>query len=113
MTISKTSVTKKSDFIDSLFLIIKKIVPLPYTEKNIMKIEELIAIVEEEFEDEIEQGQLAAEVKFREVFDWNSINALRLIALVKTEYDVTINAEDIQQSETVQDLYQIIEARIA
>ncbi len=86
---------------------------MPYTEKNIMKIEELIAIVEEEFEDEIEQGQLAAEVKFREVFDWNSINALRLIALVKTEYDVTINAEDIQQSETVQDLYQIIEARIA
>ena len=26
---------------------------------------------------------------FREVFEWNSINALILIALVKTEYDVT------------------------
>jgi acyl carrier protein len=77
-----------------------------------MNIEDLIAIVEEEFEDEIEQGQLKADVKFREVFDWNSINALRLIALVKTEYDVTINAEDIQQSETVNDLFKIIDSRI-
>ncbi len=77
-----------------------------------MKIEELIAVVEEEFEDEIEEGQLKSDVKFREVFDWNSINALRLIALVKTEYDVTINAEDIQQSETVNDLFKIIEERM-
>lgn len=77
-----------------------------------MKIEEFIDVVEEEFEDEIEQNQLKADVKFREVFDWNSINALRLIALVKTEYDVTINAEDIQQSETVTDLHEIIIKRL-
>ncbi len=77
-----------------------------------MKIEDFIDVVEEEFEDEIEQNQLKADVKFREVFDWNSINALRLIALVKTEYDVTINAEDIQQSETVTDLHEIIIKRL-
>lgn len=77
-----------------------------------MKIEEFIDVVEEEFEDEIEEGKLKADIKFREVFDWNSINALRLIALVKTEYDVTINAEDIQQSETVNDLFKIIEERM-
>jgi len=76
-----------------------------------MKIEEFIAVVEEEFEDEIDAGKLKAGVKFREIFDWNSINALRLIALVKTEYDVTINAEDIQKTETVDDLFAIITAR--
>ena len=49
---------------------------------------------------------------FREVFEWNSINALILIAMVKTEYDVTINAEDIATSKTVEDLFRIISARV-
>jgi acyl carrier protein len=30
----------------------------------------------------------------------------------KTEYDVTINAEDIQQSETLNDLFRIIDERM-
>ena len=77
-----------------------------------MKIEDFIARIEEEFDD-IEPGKLKPESVFREVFEWNSINALILIALVKTEYDVTINAEDIATSKTVQDLYRIIEARVA
>ena len=76
-----------------------------------MKIDEFIAVVDEEFEDEIDAGKLKPGVKFREIFDWNSINALRLIALVKTEYDVTINAEDIQKTETVDDLYDMITMR--
>jgi acyl carrier protein len=77
-----------------------------------MKIEDFIARIEEEFDD-IEPGTLKPESVFREVFEWNSINALILIALVKTEYDVTINAEDIANAKTVMDIYTIIEARVA
>ncbi|PKP49592.1 MAG: acyl carrier protein [Bacteroidetes bacterium HGW-Bacteroidetes-11] len=77
-----------------------------------MKIEEFIARIEEEF-DEIEPGTLKPESIFREVFEWNSINALILIALVKTEYDVAINAEDIANSKTVEDIYRIIESKVA
>jgi acyl carrier protein len=77
-----------------------------------MKIEDFIARIEEEFDD-IEPGTLKPESVFREVFEWNSINALILIALVKTEYDVTINAEDIANAKTVKDIYTIIEARVA
>ena len=76
-----------------------------------MKIEEFIAKVEEEFDD-LEPGKLQPDSKFREVFEWNSINALILIALVKTEYDVAINAEDIQKSKTVNDLWSIIQERV-
>lgn len=76
-----------------------------------MKVEEFIAKVEEEFDD-LEPGKLKPESHFREVFEWNSINALILIALVKTEYDVAINAEDIQASKTVNDLWEIIVKRI-
>jgi acyl carrier protein len=77
-----------------------------------MTIQDFIARIEEEFDD-LEPGKLKPESNFREVFEWNSINALMLIALVKTEYDVTINAADIQKSKTVNDLYAIVTERIA
>lgn len=76
-----------------------------------MKIEDFIARLEEEYED-IVPGTLKPQSVFREVFEWSSINALILIALVKTEYDVVINAEDIATSKTIEDLYKIILARV-
>ena len=76
-----------------------------------MKIEDFITHLEEEYED-LAPGSLKPGSVFREVFEWNSINALILIAMVKTEYDVTINAEDIATSKTVEDLYRIIETRV-
>ena len=76
-----------------------------------MKIEDFIARLEEEYED-LKPGTLKPESVFREVFEWNSINALILIAMVKTEYDVTINAEDIATSKTVEDLFRIIRSRV-
>gem|GEM_PF-62973 len=78
---------------------------------HFMNINDFITRIEEEFDD-IETGKLKPESIFREVFEWNSINALILIAMVKTEYDVTINAEDIANSKTVEDIYKIIESRI-
>ena len=76
-----------------------------------MKIEDFIAHLEEEYED-VAPGSLTSQSVFREVFDWSSINALILIAMVKTQYDVTINAEDIASSKTIEDLYRIIETRV-
>ena len=76
-----------------------------------MKIEDFIAKLEEEYED-IAPGTLKNQSVFREVFEWSSINALILIALVKTEYDVTINADDIAKSITIEDLFRIIQARV-
>ncbi|MCF8227923.1 MAG: acyl carrier protein [Bacteroidales bacterium] len=77
-----------------------------------MKVEDFIAKIEEEFDD-VESGVLKPESNFREHFEWNSINALILIALVKTEYDVSINAEDIRNAKTIRDLFGIIEKRVA
>ena len=75
-----------------------------------MKIQDFIVHLETEYED-LTPGTLRPGSVFREVFEWNSINALILIAMVKTEYDVTINAEDIATSKTVEDLFRIIKTR--
>lgn len=75
-----------------------------------MNIEDFITRIEEEFDD-IQPGTLKPASIFREVFEWNSINALIMIAMVKTEYDVVINADDIANSKTIEDIYKLIESR--
>lgn len=75
-----------------------------------MNIEEFIKNIEDEFDD-LNQGELKAESNFKESFEWNSINALILIAMVKTEYDVTLSADDLIKSKTVKDIYSLIEKR--
>lgn len=92
-------------------LILNIIVTFAFCKTTNMNINDFITRIEEEFDD-IQPGSLKPESVFREVFEWNSINALILIAMVKTEYDVTINAEDIANSKTVQDIYRIIESRV-
>jgi acyl carrier protein len=77
-----------------------------------MNIAEFINHIEDEF-DEIKPGVLKPDSQFREVFEWNSINALILIAMVKTEYDVTLTADDLIKSKTVEDIYMLVESRVA
>lgn len=72
-----------------------------------MEIQEFIGKIENEFED-IKPGILKPESKFADVLDWNSVNALTVIALVDCEYDVILTADDFQGAETVQDIYNII-----
>jgi acyl carrier protein len=76
-----------------------------------MNIQDFIKKIEGEFDD-LKPGVLKPDSRFREVFEWNSINALILIAMVKTEYDVTINADDLVKSKTVQEIYSIVESRV-
>jgi acyl carrier protein len=76
-----------------------------------MTAEDFIKNIEAEFED-LEPGKLKPETNFREVFEWNSINALILIAMVKTEYGAAINAEDIQKSKTVNDLFEVVKSKV-
>jgi acyl carrier protein len=73
-------------------------------------INEFIVKVEEEFED-LDNGVLKPESVIRDHFTWDSINALILIAHMNVEYGVVINAEDLVNSKTVQDLYDIVNTR--
>ena len=75
-----------------------------------LNIHDFIERIEDEF-DELEPGKLKPDSVFRQMFDWNSINALVLIAMVKTEYNVTINADDLAKSKTVRDVFKIIGTR--
>jgi acyl carrier protein len=73
-------------------------------------ISEFITNVEEEFED-MQNGVLKPDSVIREHFTWDSINALIFIAHVNVNYDVEITAQDLVDSETIQDLYNLVKGK--
>lgn len=75
-------------------------------------INDLISKIEVEFET-LEPGTLKPQSSFRELKDWSSMHALILIALVDTEYNVTLNGNDLRNLTTVTDLHALIESRMA
>lgn len=72
-----------------------------------LDINDFISKIESEFEDII-PGSVKPETKFREHFEWTSVNALVLFSMINVEYGITLTAEDLQKSVTVKDLFDII-----
>ena len=48
---------------------------------------------------------------YKELDEWSSLIALSVIAMVDEEYDVTIKGDDIRNSNTVEDLFNVVKAK--
>lgn len=75
-----------------------------------MNITDFIKNIETEI-DEFEEGSLNSNTDLRQTEVWTSMHALILIALIDTEYNVTINGEDLRTITCIEDLYNIVKAR--
>ncbi len=74
--------------------------------------ENFIKTLETEF-DELPPGALKPDTKFTDLDEWSSMHALIIIALIDTEYQVTITGEDLMNVSNVEELYHIIASRQA
>jgi acyl carrier protein len=72
-----------------------------------MNIQEFTKNLEAEF-DEIEPGTILPTTNYRDIKGWSSMYALIIIAFVDTHFDVALNAEDLKNAQTIEDLYNII-----
>ena len=72
---------------------------------------QFISTLEAEF-DELEPGTLKPDTDFRDLDEWSSMHALIIIALIDTEYDVTITGEDLSSIKTASELYEIVKSRM-
>lgn len=61
--------------------------------------------------DETAPSLFSPETKFRDLDEWSSIAALSIIAMVDEEYDVTLKGDDIKNSETIADIFEIVKKR--
>lgn len=72
-----------------------------------MEIKEFIENFAAQF-DETDADVFVAETKFKELDEWSSLMALSIIAMVDDEYDVAIKGDDIRNSQTIEDLFNIV-----
>lgn len=61
--------------------------------------------------DDVDPATLAADTKFRDLDDWDSIAGLSVIAMADEEYDVTLNADDMRACHTIEDLFNKINSK--
>jgi acyl carrier protein len=61
---------------------------------------------------EAEEGTLKAETRFKELPNWDSLNTLAVIAMADADYGVSLTGSDIQHSQTVGDLMEIVQGRL-
>ena len=75
-----------------------------------MDINSFIQNFAEQF-DETDASVITAETVFKDLEEWSSIIALSVIAMVDEEYNVTINGEDVLNSNTIEDLFNVVKSR--
>jgi acyl carrier protein len=75
-----------------------------------MELKDFIENFAEQFDD-TEACELNADTRYKELEEWSSLIALSVIAMVDEEYDVAIKGDDIRNSETIQDLFEIVKTK--
>lgn len=75
-----------------------------------MELKEFIEKFAEQF-DETDASEIQASTDFKELDEWSSLLALSIIAMVDDEYDVTLKGDDIRNSDTVEDLFNLVKSK--
>ena len=57
-------------------------------------------------------SEIKAETVFKDLEEWSSIIALSVIAMIDEEYDITIKGDDIRNSDTIEDLFNIVKSKL-
>lgn len=75
-----------------------------------MDLNEFIENFADQFDD-TDASEIKAETVFKELDEWSSLIALSVIAMVDEEYDVTLKGDDIRNTNTIEDLFNIVKSR--
>jgi acyl carrier protein len=75
-------------------------------------LEEFVELFAEQFDD-TDASEIKASTVFHDLDEWSSLIGLSVIAMVDEEYDVTIKGNDINGSDSIEDLFNIVKSRKA
>lgn len=75
-----------------------------------MELKDFIANFAEQFDD-TDANELTSATEFKNLDEWSSIIALSVIAMVDEEYEVTLKGEDIRNSNTIEDLFNLVKSK--
>lgn len=61
--------------------------------------------------DQSDISKITSKTEFRSIEEWSSLLALGIIAMVDQDYDVKLKGDDIRNSKTIEDLFNIVVSR--
>lgn len=76
-----------------------------------MEINEFVAHFAEQFE-ETDPSVFTPQTKYHDLEEWSSLIGLSIIAMVSEEYDVALKGNDVKNSVTIEDLFNIVKAQV-
>ena len=62
--------------------------------------------------DDTDASVIKEDTVFKELDEWSSLIALSVIAMVDEEYDVTLKGDDIRNSRTIEDLFNLVKSKV-
>jgi acyl carrier protein len=74
-----------------------------------MDIQEFVAFIHDQLDNE-DVPQFEATTVFKEVDGWSSLTALTVMMTVAEKYGKMLTADEIRQSNTIEDLFKVVEA---
>lgn len=75
-----------------------------------MNIEEFISKFA--FAIEVEPASIAPETEYKQLPQWDSLNALSIIAMADADYGVTLSGQAINDSRTIADLWSVVAGKV-
>lgn len=72
-----------------------------------MTTEEKLALLEETFE--ADEGTIKADMKLRDVEEWDSMSKLSLIVMMEDEFGKKLSGNDVRGLESVQDILDLMQ----
>ena len=75
-----------------------------------MELQEFIQNFANQFE-ETDSSVFTKDTVFKNLDEWSSLLALSNIAMVDEEYEVTLKGDDISNSNTIEDLFNLVKSR--
>ncbi len=75
-----------------------------------MELQEFVQYFANQF-DETDAGVFTPTTAFRDLDEWSSLIGLSIILMVDEEYGITIGADDMKKAQTIEDLFNIVQAK--
>ena len=76
-----------------------------------MEIKEFVQNFAEQF-DETDPEEFKAEKSFKDIDEWSSLTSLSIIAMVDELYNTKLTGDDIRNSDSIMDIFNIVKAKM-
>lgn len=61
--------------------------------------------------DETDASEITLQTVYKDLEEWSSLMSLSIIAMCDEEYSVKVTGDDIKNTETVEDLFELLNSR--